>query len=561
MGLLETGPSPDDRTQDYQGKTAGSPTLAASGASVACGVPGFTLAQRLQAALGPQYRVGAALGQGGMGAVFRTFDTRLNRDVAVKVLFPELGVSRELRARLLREAQTAARLFHPHIVPVHAVGETEDLAWFVMAFIDGTNLRELVQQEGPLSAQRVLAVLQGAAQALAYGHAHGVIHRDVKPDNIMIERWTGRPLLTDFGIAHVEDDVGLTSLGQVLGTARYMAPEQALGQPITDSADIYSLGLVGCFMFTGEDPIPVKSFPELVARHVRQEKVDLSPVREKASPTLVAALERCLEPSPSRRFARMEEFLEILRDSGELRPETPPPVRQLIRETERLAALVGMVAFATGMIGVGKVQPEFPILLLFMAMTYWCASLEWTDKSGISWTQVRQAVRSETQTGAEAVKPGRRRWRSPSTWIQVGIYVGAFASFALVADRIIVASSTGWDYLLWAFGTSLLASVVRIPGGPYRTVRAKVRLIAIVLCVAGVMGIQQASSGPVLLAALHGESPARPELLRALGDPVNVVVGLLVVLMTFFRRGARGESGWSRMLDRLGTFILPGRGS
>src|SRR3989304_3473846 len=230
------------------------------------------LATRLAATLGPSYEVASLLGRGGMGAVYRATDRRLRRDVAVKVLPPELGYSEALRARFVREAQMAAQLSHPNIVPIYDVGERDELVWFVMAFIDGESVRGKVEREGPLPLSVVRRVLQEVAQALAYAHARGRIHRAIKPDNIMLDRGSGRALVTDFGIAKALTgaDTDLTQPGEVVGTARYMAPEQALGEGLVDArADMYALGLVGYFLLTGTHAIKGMTLPAVMAENVR----------------------------------------------------------------------------------------------------------------------------------------------------------------------------------------------------------------------------------------------------------------------------------------------------
>lgn len=159
------------------------------------------LADQLRDALGSAYQLGPVLGQGGMAVVFRATDRRLRREVAVKVLPPQLGYSPNLHARFVREAQTAAQLSHPNIVQIYDVGEQAELVWFIMALVEGETVRAKVEREGAQPISVVRRVLQEVAQALAYSHARGVVHRDIKPDNILIESASGRPMVTDFGIA------------------------------------------------------------------------------------------------------------------------------------------------------------------------------------------------------------------------------------------------------------------------------------------------------------------------------------------------------------------------
>src|SRR5690348_10213915 len=177
-----------------------------------------------------------------MSVVYRATDLRLHRTVAIKVLPPELAFNADVRTRFLREAETAAQLSHPNIVPIYSVDEREGVVYFVMGFVDGESAAALLAREGPWPPARVIHVLSEVADALAYAHAHGVVHRDIKPDNILIERATGRALVTDFGIARATaGDTRLTATGVAVGTPAYMSPEQALGERDVDGrSDVYS---------------------------------------------------------------------------------------------------------------------------------------------------------------------------------------------------------------------------------------------------------------------------------------------------------------------------------
>src|SRR5262245_26042396 len=206
------------------------------------------LSARLTRALGESYELGPLIGRGGMGEVYRAFDRRLRRSVAVKVLLPHLVYSPEMRARFVREAQTAAGLSHPHVVTIYDVGSRDELVWFVMALVEGESLREKVDREGKQSAGFTRRALSEIGQALAYAHARGVVHRDIKPDNILIDAGSGRALVSDFGIARLAFEGGdtLTGSGALIGTPHYLSPEQAMGErPIDGRSDMYALGLVG----------------------------------------------------------------------------------------------------------------------------------------------------------------------------------------------------------------------------------------------------------------------------------------------------------------------------
>jgi serine/threonine-protein kinase len=219
-----------------------------------------SLMGRLSQALGTAYTVEGEIGRGGMGVVYNARDERLKRRVAIKVLPPELAFREEIRMRFLREAETAARLSHPHIVPIFSVGEGPDgLVYFVMAFIDGEPLAGKLQRRGTLPPEEVRRILLETVDALSAAHAIGVVHRDVKPDNILLEGSRGRVVVTDFGIAKALSSTtgggSLTGTGVAIGTPHYMSPEQAAGdREIDGRSDLYSLGVVGYQMLVGELP-------------------------------------------------------------------------------------------------------------------------------------------------------------------------------------------------------------------------------------------------------------------------------------------------------------------
>ena len=233
-----------------------------------------SLTTRLIQALGNAFTVEGELGRGGMGVVFNARDERLKRQVAIKVLPPELAFREEIRIRFLREAETAARLSHPHIVPIHSVGESPDgLVYFVMAYVDGESLAARLRRRGRLPPEETRRIMQETADAMGAAHALGIIHRDVKPDNILLEGSRGRVVVTDFGIAKaLSSTTGpatLTATGVAIGTPQYMSPEQAAGdREIDGRSDIYSLGVVAYQMLTGELPFQAPTVPGLDRKSV-----------------------------------------------------------------------------------------------------------------------------------------------------------------------------------------------------------------------------------------------------------------------------------------------------
>ncbi|HEX5581907.1 MAG TPA: protein kinase [Gemmatimonadaceae bacterium] len=264
------------------------------------------LLQHLQRVLSPHYDVEREIGRGGMGIVYRARDTRLKRSVAVKLLPPELAFRSEIRSRFLREAETAAQLSHPNIVPIYSVDERDGLVYFIMGYIDGGNVASRLHEKGALGSDEVRAVLREVADALAYAHARGVVHRDIKPDNILLCIDDGRPVVTDFGIARAVTegaDSRLTATGMAIGTPTYMSPEQAAGEREIDGrSDLYSLGVVGYQMLTGEPPFTASSTPALLVKHLSETPVPVAERRRDAAPDVAYAVMRMLEKDPANRF-------------------------------------------------------------------------------------------------------------------------------------------------------------------------------------------------------------------------------------------------------------------
>jgi serine/threonine protein kinase len=216
----------------------------------------------LQDALAGEYSLQRELGRGGMGIVYLARDVQLDRDVAIKILPLNLARSQEFRERFLREARTAAGLSHPNIVPIHRVGEAKGFVFFVMSFIEGETLGERLRARGPLPPADAARIMREVAWALAYAHGRGIVHRDVKPDNIMLEAATGRAIVMDFGIAHGGGQPG-SSLDdeRIMGTAHFMSPEQARNDSIDGRSDIYSLGVVGYVAVSGRLPFDEPNLP------------------------------------------------------------------------------------------------------------------------------------------------------------------------------------------------------------------------------------------------------------------------------------------------------------
>jgi serine/threonine-protein kinase len=287
------------------------------------------LRAHVERVLSPHYELDTEIGRGGMGVVYRAKDRRLKRTVAIKVLPPELAFRSEIKTRFLREAETAAQLNHPNIVDIYAVDEAEGIVYFVMAYITGDNLAKRLHDHGALSVDETRRTLRDVADALAYAHERGVIHRDIKPDNILIDAQSGRPMVTDFGIARAvsDGDSRLTATGIAIGTPTYMSPEQAAGERAIDGrSDLYSLGIVGYQMLTGEPPFLANSTPAILVKHISERPTPIEQRRGDVPQDLARIIMMLLEKDPANRFPSASSVVSAL-DSGSVptfsRPSMP----------------------------------------------------------------------------------------------------------------------------------------------------------------------------------------------------------------------------------------------
>lgn len=340
----------------------------------------------LQSAVAGRFSIERELGRGGMGIVFLAHDVLLERPVAIKLLAPALAASPDMRARFVSEARLAAQCFHPHIVPIHEVGESGNLAWFVMAYVPGETLSRHIQRAGPLEPDRVQQIAREIGWALAYAHERGVIHRDIKPENILLEEGTGRALLSDFGIAFdLREQQQPDSHGAVAGTALYMAPEQASGQPVDGRADLYALAVTLYVAASGTYPEPAAS-----------RKLHGLP------PALAAAMDRCLAASAADRLPDARSFVRLI-EPKPAAEAMPAPLRDLQNSYRSVGSMVWWTAALTAA-GIALIASETPgslgaafnwiIARLFVSLALGATALKSVD--------LLRAARAAVRLGASA---------------------------------------------------------------------------------------------------------------------------------------------------------------
>jgi len=286
-----------------------------------------------QVALAGRYSIDRELGRGGMGVVYLAKEVHLDRLVAIKLLPPDRAAEPALRERFLREARLAAKLSHPNIIPIHAVEDTGGFVYYVMAFVDGETLAQRVKKRGPLSSSEGVRVLREVAWALASAHAQGLVHRDVKPDNILLEATTNRVLVADFGIAAAVGDIDGDG---VTGTPEFMSPEQALGHEVDARSDLYSLGATAFYAFSGRLPFEGKTHTEVLAKQVTEPAPPLASLGLSITRKVASLVDRCLAKDPAHRPANATALAEQLGVALEQRRELPVALRAFAKRNGRL---------------------------------------------------------------------------------------------------------------------------------------------------------------------------------------------------------------------------------
>ncbi|QJR37046.1 serine/threonine-protein kinase [Gemmatimonas groenlandica] len=373
----------------------------------------------LHAAIGDRFSIERLLGQGGMGAVYLARDRQLDRPVAIKVLPPEFAQQSDLRERFLRETRTAASFSHPNIVPVFSVEDRDGLLAFAMGYVEGESVADLVKRSGPMSVRDTVRMLQDVSYALAYAHSRGVVHRDIKPDNIMIERATGRALVMDFGISRsitaTVATPSLTRVGEVVGTPEYMSPEQASGDTIDGRSDLYSLGLVAWFALAGRPAITGDSISKVLVKQLTEAVPPIAQLRADVPALLADVIAQCTNKAPESRFATADELVERLDTSALRSADVPLPIRLFAEEASQ-----------AGMVLAGAVIIGFLLLLVLeqaydtnfdriLPMVLFCAVI-W-GRLAVLMQQARRLARrrfsiSEIQAGFAAVLAEREAERA-----------------------------------------------------------------------------------------------------------------------------------------------------
>jgi eukaryotic-like serine/threonine-protein kinase len=406
----------------------------------------------LERAVAGRYALERELGRGGMGVVLLARDLSLDRLVALKLLPALLAAQPLLRERFLREARTAAGLSHPHIVPIHAVEEHEGIAFIAMAFVDGETLADRVRRTGPLPPHEVARILREVAWALAYAHGRGIVHRDIKPDNILIERGSGRALVTDFGIARARSGPGVTDRltleGQLLGTASFMSPEQGAGEHVDGRSDLYSLGSVGFYALTGRAPFEATTLEAILVARFTRAAPAVASIRPDVPTALAVTIDRCLAREPHDRFASGEAVADALSEGTGIAgtQEVAPPVRSFLRNAEQTLWLASLVVVFTLIYGLPTTRRIVP-LLIGIAFGGFIVSIDLFRRAreligeGFDAGDVRRGFAIEKQAHAEEM---RRLFDARRTAARRRLGRRAWGVFAI---GVVIRIATQWAFM------------------------------------------------------------------------------------------------------------------
>jgi predicted Ser/Thr protein kinase len=436
-----------------------------------------TLFLSFQQTLAGRYSIDRELGRGGMGVVYLAREVHLDRLVAIKLLPPDRAADPSLRERFLREARLAAKLSHPNIIPIHAVEDAGGFVFYVMAFVDGETLAQRVRTRGPLPGSEGARVLREVAWALAYAHTQGLVHRDVKPDNILLESSTGRVLVADFGIAAA---LGEVSADGISGTPEFMSPEQALGAQIDARSDLYGLGATAFFAFSGRFPFEGKSATEVLAKQVTEPAPALGSMGMTVPRKLAAIVDRCLSKDPALRPASAQALAEELGLALEQRRELPAALRAFVKRSARLngggTLLAGLALLPASIIAsafFGKFA-GFSVFALGGAAApfgYLVAAARRLSLLGFAHQDLGPAFKSEMDQTREELAV--HRWNQTSwmeRWLPPTAKVSAVSLVASIGSEILLGSIPygsraflGNSVIIW-MAVSATATVVATVG-------------------------------------------------------------------------------------------------
>jgi hypothetical protein len=441
-----------------------------------------------QLALAGRYSIDREIGRGGMGIVYLAREVHLDRSVAIKLLPPERAKDRTLRDRFLREARNAAKLSHPNIIPIHAVEETDGFVYYVMAYIDGETLANRVRTRGPLPNNEGARVLREVAWALAHAHERGLVHRDVKPDNILLENPTSRVLVADFGIAAAFADAGSEGIS---GTPEFMSPEQALGTQLDARSDLYGLGATAFYAFSGRFPFEGKTATEVLAKQVTEPAPLLSSLGVAVPRKISALIDRCLAKSADQRPESAQALAEQLSVAMELRKELPVALRAFVKRNARIdgaGMIVSWGSIAGGSVYLSTWFGATPAWLMFAGLAvatpfaYLCYASAKLMKQGFAHTDLDGAFKSEAERAKEELSidpkdPSPRleralAWVAAIGWPTAITSLGAaITAVTLAAEPVsrqptIFGNNNVWEIIaltaFWSMSIAILSSIFYI---------------------------------------------------------------------------------------------------